>query len=207
MEVKYPEELLELYDRYANKELDRIDIDGLVRLISDLQYKLEDLVTISLAKIMHCSKLSEGISRDTFLSTWYMQGCSTIAQMRHVLEDLETKLQVDPNYLAEIYKYAFDLAVDTNSRNLDLDTAIEYWRLFFQPQYSVHVDEKLLSSWLTFLRASGKPDVTRDTWQMLLEFFKRFSSLEAVKKSYNEEDAWPYIIDEFYEYLQAESLI
>ncbi|QLL31965.1 hypothetical protein HG536_0C01330 [Torulaspora globosa] len=207
MEVTYPEELLALYDRYANKELDRIDIDGLIRLIRDLEYKLEDLVTISLAKIMHCSKLAEGISKDTFLSTWYMQGCSTIAQMRHVLEDLDIRLQTDLDYLAEIYKYAFDLAVDSNTRNLDLDTAIEYWRLFFQPQYSVHVDEKLMSSWLRFLRESGKQNVTRDTWQMLLEFFKRFPSLEAVKENYNEEDAWPYIIDEFYEYLQVESLI
>ncbi|QLQ82372.1 hypothetical protein HG537_0H01340 [Torulaspora globosa] len=179
----------------------------MIRLIADLNYKLEDLVTISLAKIMHCSKLSEGISKDTFLSTWYMQGCCTIAQMRHVLEDLDTRLQTDLNYLTEIYKYAFDLAVDSNKRDLDLETAIEYWRLFLQPQYPVHVEEKLLSSWITFLRVNGNPNVTRDTWQMLLEFFKRFPSLEAVKEGYNEEDAWPYIIDQFNEYLQDESLI
>lgn len=207
MKVTYPEELIDLYDHYANKELERVDIDGMIRLITDLDYKLEDLVTISLAKIMHCTKLADGIDKDTFLSTWYMQGCSTIPQMRHVLEDLDTKLQTDLGYMTEIYKYTFDLALDSNNRNLDLETATEYWRLFFQPQYPVHVDEKLMGSWLTFLQDGNHQQVTKDTWQMLLEFLKRFPSLEAVKENYNETDAWPYIIDEFYEYLEDESLI
>lgn len=205
--VTYPEELVELYNHYANKDLGKIDIEGMIKLISDLNYKLEDLVTISLAKIMHCTSLSDGISKDNFLSTWYMHGCCTIPQMRHVLEDLDAKLETDLEYMTEIYRYAFDLALDSRSRNLDLDTATEYWRLFLQPRYPVHVDEKLMNAWLVFLKDGDHTTVTRDTWQMLLEFLKRFPSLEAVKEKYNEADAWPYIIDEFYEYLEDGKLI
>lgn len=205
--VTYPEELLALYDKYVLEDQNKIDIDGMIQLIEDLDYKLEDLVTICLAKLLHCTRLADGISKDQFLHNWYMQGCSTLPQMRHVLDDLDTKLHIDLEYMTDIYNYTFDLALDQNKRDLDTDTAAEYWRLFFQPGTAVHVNPALLNSWLAFLDSEQKTVVTRDTWKMLLEFFKQFPSLSAVKTSYNEADAWPYIIDEYYEYLEDSRLI
>lgn len=203
----YPQELVELYNKYAQDDKSKIDTDGMIRLIEDLDYGLEDLVTICLARLLHCSKLADGISRDQFLDNWYMQGCSTLPQMRHVLEDLDTKLHTDLGYMTDVYRYTFDLALDPNRRELDVETATEYWRLFFQPKIPMHIEPALLDSWLSFLQSQGSTTITKDTWQMLFEFFKRFSSLDSVKANYNEADAWPYIIDEYCEYLQDSRLI
>lgn len=206
-ELTYPEELVTLYEKYALEDKNKIDTEGLIHLIEDLDYKLEDLVTICLASLLHCANLTVGITREQFLYNWYMQGCTTIPQMRHVLEDLDTKLHTDLPYMTDIYNYTFDLALDPNKRELDIETATEYWSLFFQPETPVHVEPTLLDSWYSFLREENTSTVTRDTWKMLLEFLKRFPSLEAVKASYSEADAWPYLIDEYYEYLQDSGLI
>lgn len=192
---------MKLYEKYATKDQDVIEGEGLIRFIGDLDYQLEDLVTICLANLLHCSNLVDGITREQFLTTWTLQECTQLSQMRKVLDELGRKLELDINYMSEIYNYTFNLVLDTNKRTLDVDAAIEYWQIFFQPKYPIHVDPSLLSSWIDFLREENKTVITKDTWQMLLEFFKRFPTKTAIKEDYNEADAWPYIIDEYYEYL------
>ncbi|CCD26036.2 NEDD8 ligase DCN1 NDAI_0G02590 [Naumovozyma dairenensis CBS 421] len=235
---KYPQELIALFKKYSSKNNDSlyefIDVDGLINYINDLKYNLEDLVTICLAKLLHCENLKDGINKQQFLSNWYLQGCSTLEQMQHVLNDLDVKLHQDASYFTQIYNYTFDLIIDvddgdstrnntnigddtTNSNdtsivivprmkdnNLDVETAIAYWKVFFNvnEQYPVKVNKELLSLWFQFLNEERKKEITKDQWQMLLEFFKKFSNLEMMKQNYDETAAWPYMIDEFYEYLQ-----
>lgn len=204
--VMYPPELIEVFRTYALNDKEAIGTDGMIQLVADLGYKLEDLVTICLAKLLHCVSLADGISKEQFLSSWYMQGCTTIRQMREVLQNLERKLQTDADYLSEIYKYTFDLALDPGKRNLDIETGLEYWRLFFKSEYPIHVDEALVDSWLDFFKNENSAYITRDTWLMILEFFRKFPTFQDVGEKYSEADAWPYIIDEYYEYLKAKGL-
>lgn len=204
---EYSVELITLYAKYASESGEVIESDGLIRLIEDLGYSLDDLVTICLAKLLGCTNISKGITKGNFLYNCYEHRCSSLLQIRHILEDMDAKLENDVGYFTRIYKYTFDLVVEPDKRHLDEETATEYWKLFFQARYPIHIDNILLSTWISFLQEERKSFISKDCWQMLIEFFKRYSSLSAIKTDYNEADPWPYIIDEFYEYLQDKKLI
>lgn len=204
-QVKYPEELVELFKKYAKGET-AIGLEGVIEFINDLGLQLEDLVTICLAKLLSWKKLTDPITEEQFLSSWYMQGCSHITEMKVVMKDLEKKLYSDRSYLGEVYDYTFDLILDEGKSTLDMDTAIEYWKLYFcqdlERSAVIKIDPRLFSDWIIFLESDSRDEISKDCWHMVLIFFERLPSLEDVAAKYNENDAWPFIIDEFYEYLQ-----
>ena len=178
------------------------DIDSLIKFIEDLGYNLDDLVTLCLAHLLGYKKLEEPLKREDFLSIWFMQGCSTISEMRECTTRLNVKLHEDLQYFTQIYNYAFHLILDSNRKDIDTDEAIQYWKLFLQPEYPVCMEPDLLEAWFLFLRDEGKTTISRDTWRMLLLLFKRYPAIQTIMDDYDETAAWPFIIDEFYEYLQ-----
>lgn len=202
--VKYPDELIELFEKYSTetKSGKAIGIEGMILYFTDLEVSLEDLVTICLAKLLSWRRLTDTISREQFLNNWFYQGCSNLTDMRAVLKDLDSKLHSDLDYFSEIYSYTFKLILDDNRNTLDSETAIEYWKLYFTDNIPIKLDSEMLQLWFKFLDESQCKEINKDCWQMLLILFKKFPSLMILGKEYNEADAWPYIIDEFYEYLE-----
>lgn len=214
-QFKYPDELVSLFGHYAalieEDGTQSITPDGLIDYIQDLGYNLEDLVTISLAHFLQCKNLENPITEKQFLYFWYNEGCYTLEQMRHYLEDCERKLCNDWKYFTTIYSYSFDLNASKQGV-VETDIAIEYWKLFFEENRTklsgiIKVDQAHLDLWCKFLQDEHKKLIHKDTWQMLLLFFKKFPSLDAIKTEYNEADAWPYTIDEFYEYLEERNVL
>ncbi|SMN20699.1 similar to Saccharomyces cerevisiae YLR128W DCN1 Scaffold-type E3 ligase required for cullin neddylation and ubiquitin ligase activation [Maudiozyma saulgeensis] len=204
-DIKYPQELIDLFNKYS-PDGNEIDVEGIMAFIDDLGLKLEDIVTICLAKLLGWNKLTDLITKDQFLSNWYMQGCSHISEMKTVMQDLKNKLATDPKYLTDVYNFTFDLIIDDDAKMLDLKTAIEYWKLYFcqdlERKVVLEIDPKLLADWVIFLETENRNDITKDCWKMLLEFFRKYPTLDAIAEDYDENDPWPYIFDEFYEYLQ-----
>ncbi|CAI4631481.1 BAQ_1a_G0036070.mRNA.1.CDS.1 [Saccharomyces cerevisiae] len=196
----YPKELTQVFEHYSNNSL--FDIDSLVKFIEELGYNLEDLATLCLVHLLGYKKLEEPLKREDFLSTWSMQGCSTISDMQECIKTLDVKLHEDLQYFTQIYNYAFNLILDPNRKDIDTDEGIQYWKLFFQPEYPVRMEPDLLEAWFRFLRDEGKTTISKDTWRMLLLFFKRYPTIQKIISDYDETAAWPFIIDEFYEYLQ-----
>ncbi|EDO19322.1 hypothetical protein Kpol_1036p68 [Vanderwaltozyma polyspora DSM 70294] len=200
--IEYPEELIQIFKKYSNDNGESIDTDGFIQLINDLDYQLEDIVTICLAELMHCKSLSLPITKDQFLSTWYEQGCSQLKHMKILLDDLDHKLQNDIRYYTHIYRYSFDLIRDSNEKCIEKDMAIEYWKLFFSSKCPITINELQLNSWIEFINVNEIESITRDVWERLLEYFKKYPTLEILSKNYNELDPWPYIMDEYYEFLE-----
>lgn len=201
-DLPYSPELSELFMNYAvtTSRGSVMDTDGLIKYIGDLGYEIENLATICLAQLLHCQRLTDGITEGQFSYNWQQNGCVTLQQMRKLMKKLDHKLHTDQDYMAQIYNYTFELALDPGAKTLETDTAIQYWTLFFATgQYPVTVMQQMFQLWVSFVQQ--EQSISRDTWRMLFPFFKCFSNLQLVKDNYNEADAWPYIIDEFHEYL------
>lgn len=197
-----PPELHDLFVQYssATNAEPLIDSEGLINFISDLGYEVEDMATICLAKFLDCHRLTDGITEAQFCRAWQLERCTTIIKMREVLQKLDHKLHTDIDYLEKIYNYTFDLVLDPGAKTLSTDMALQYWTPFFSSgSYPIIVESRLYQFWLDFIQQ--EQSISKDSWKMLLQFFKRFPDLFTVKKHYNEADAWPYVIDEFYEYL------
>ncbi|KAL3231056.1 Defective in cullin neddylation protein 1 [Nakaseomyces bracarensis] len=217
---KYPDELVELFKKYAVENTEgnvpslNIDAEGLIEYIQDLGYKLDDLVTICLAKLLECKSLEDPITEKQFLYFWYNEGCTNLEQMKHKLEDLDAKLVSDWKYFTNIYNYTFEINSDSQQSKgvMETDIAIEYWHLFFEYNRDklsslILVNQEQLDLWSKFLKDENKTAIHQDTWQMLLLFFKKYPTIELLKTDYDEAAAWPYTIDEYYEYLEDNRIL
>lgn len=169
-----------------------------------------DISIVILAKLLSWKNMNDPLDYEQFCNSWFMQGCSTLKDMRLLLSDLNHRLYHDPAYFVEIYNYTFNLILDVGSTQLDVTTATEYWRQFLvttRRKIPINVNKEMCCMWLQFLNDAKKTFITFDCWKMILQFFQRYSSFQELASDYDETAAWPYIIDEFYEYLEDQSKI
>lgn len=99
----------------------------------------------------------------------------------------------DADKFREIYNFAFAWAKEKGQKSLALDTALGMWRLLFAER-----SWSLVEHWCQFLQAKHNKAISKDTWSQLLEFSR---TIDPSLNNYDAEGAWPYLLDEFVEYL------
>jgi DCN1-like protein 1/2 len=99
----------------------------------------------------------------------------------------------------EIYNFAFGWAKEKGQKSLALDTAIGMWQLLFAER-----EWPLVTHWCDFLQDRHNKAISKDTWAQLLEFSRM---VDPVLSNYDAEGAWPYLIDEFVEYLYDKNVV
>ncbi|XP_013611334.1 PREDICTED: DCN1-like protein 2 isoform X2 [Brassica oleracea var. oleracea] len=105
----------------------------------------------------------------------------------------------DEQKFYEIYNFAFGWAKEKGQKSFALDTAIGMWQLLFAER-----EWPLVNHWCDFLQDRHNKTISKDTWAQLLEFARTVNPLLS---NYDAEGAWPYLIDEFVEYLYDKSVV
>lgn len=108
---------------------------------------------------------------------------------------MRIKFNNDPVYFKKVYQFTFTYNLPEGARVLPIEVATDYWRLLLEDKFSK------LNEWITFIEEVYKKNVTRDTWEMILEFSIYLDKTPDLS-AYDEEGSWPSIIDEFVEYLR-----
>ncbi|WVZ81839.1 hypothetical protein U9M48_029171 [Paspalum notatum var. saurae] len=189
--------LEDIFNRYKEPDSDMIMVEGVSQLCNDLQVDPQDIVMLVISWHMKAATMCE-FTRQEFIGGLQSIGVDSIEKFRGKLPSLRAELK-DDNKFREIYNFAFTWAREKGQKSLSLETAIGMWQLLFAER-----NWPLLDHWCQFLQVRHNKAISRDTWAQLLEFVK---TIDPQLSNYDDEGAWPYLIDEFVEYLTENGLV
>lgn len=187
----------ELYNRYKDPYADMVMADGISNLCNDLMVDPQDIVMLVVSWHMKAATMCE-FSKEEFVGGLQSLGIGSLERFRERLPFIRSEIN-DNQKFKEIYIFAFGWAKEKGQKSLALDTAIGMWQLLFAEKKWPLVDH-----WCQFLQVKHNKAISRDTWSQLLEFA---TSVDPELSNYDAEGAWPYLIDEFVEYLTENNII
>ncbi|XP_050368407.1 uncharacterized protein LOC126786593 [Argentina anserina] len=189
--------LEKLYNRYKDPNVDMILADGISLLCTDLKVDPQDIVMLVVSWHMKAATMCE-FSRNEFIDGLDALGIDSLEKLGEKIPFMRSELK-DEQKFREIYNFAFGWAKEKGQKSLALDTAIGMWQLLFAEKQWPYVEH-----WCQFLQARHNKAISRDTWSQLIEFAR---AVDLSLSNYDAEGAWPYLIDEFVEYLKENSVI
>jgi len=167
---------------------DKILIDGCVQLLEDLNLRPNDRKVLILAHRLRAQNQCE-FTKQEFTNGMIDMSCDSSAQLCQRLADYEAELTADLSKLRDLYLFAWTYGKHSDAKTMEFETAIEYWNILL----TNCVNHELLGLWIEFV-ANSRKAVTKDTWNLLLEFA---TSVDSALSNYDFDGAWPTMIDDF----------
>jgi DCN1-like protein 1/2 len=190
--------------------------------LTALSVQLDEPTLLALCSLLSCPSLGD-FPRSGFVDGWKnlstsssipnvqaLTDYSTLPAQRAHCASLRRQLATSPAFTKQVYKSSFPIAkTDPAQKSVPMDSALEFWTLFFSPQskyptaYTWHSDATpWCELWIEFYSTKVKRPVTRDLWMMIAELVAK-TLQDGEMGWWREDGAWPGSVDEFVEYVRA----
>ncbi|KAJ2957519.1 hypothetical protein NQ176_g11238 [Zarea fungicola] len=191
-----------------NDAKDRMELESTMNyLSSNLGVNIENAELFVALELLQVPAIGE-ITRKGYIEGWKNANVEPNHKehAKH-LQTLVAALPRDTALFKKVYKYAFIGGREKDQKALSLENALVYWDMLFAPPgipwKNQHRD--WLALWKAFLAEKWTRSVNRDMWNMVLEF--AFKSMDDDTLSFwNEDGAWPSVIDDFVQWCKAKGI-
>ncbi|XP_039212207.1 DCN1-like protein 5 isoform X2 [Crotalus tigris] len=167
--------------------------EGMEKFCEDIGVEPENVSHKMIIMLVLAWKL-EAESMGFFTKEEWLKGmtslqCDCTEKLQSKFDFLRSQLN-DISTFKNIYRYAFDFARDKDQRSLDIDTAKSMLALLLGRTWP------LFSVFYQYLESKYKV-INKDQWYNVLEFSR---TVHADLSNYDEDGAWPVLLDEFVEW-------
>ncbi|KAF7549635.1 hypothetical protein G7046_g8279 [Stylonectria norvegica] len=192
----------------GSDEKNKMELDSTMQYLGKkLKVSLENAELFVPLELVQAPNVGE-ITKKGFVDGWKAAGVGATSQEQaaHV-QKLIASLSTDQALFKKVYRHAFVAGREGDQKSLSLENAMVYWGMLFSPPgliwKTTHHD--FLELWKGFLNEKWTRSVNKDMWNMILEFaFK--SIADETLSFWNEDGAWPSVIDDFVEWCQQKGV-
>jgi DCN1-like protein 1/2 len=176
-----------------------------------LNVELDEVAHLALCDLLKCPSIGE-FERESFIAGWRNVSAGdkqydTPARQAQYMEMTRKRLASEPAYFKQVYRNAFTLARAEGQRSVPMDSAIDFWEMFFRQgkggtEWNT-TSTAWLDDWCEFYKTQSKRPVNKDLWNMVGELVSK--TREPGGESFGwwtEDGAWPMAIDEFVGYMK-----
>ncbi|KIW38842.1 uncharacterized protein PV06_08675 [Exophiala oligosperma] len=201
--------LKKLFDDYRDnpkESPDKIGIDGAQNYLGAIKVQLDELAHLAICDLLQCPSIGE-FDRDPFVAGWRSASsankpCDTVAAQAQYVDVIRKKMSADPAYFKQVYRNAFKLAKPEGQRSVPMESAVDFWNMFFRSDNGGlgwnTASTKWLDMWCEFYETNIKRPVNKDLWNMVGEMALKIKEPDGeALEWWSPDGAWPMAIDDF----------
>jgi len=188
-----PKRLEELFSKYKASDDDIIGAEGIVKLCDELGVSPDDVVVLVFAYHLNAQSMS-CFSKEEFVAGLQKMGIDSISKLKGQFPAFKKELD-EPTKFKEIYKFAFNFAKESPDQKIISVQIAEAVLKLLLSENQPHT--KKLVKYLS--QQTSYKALNMDQWMGLLEFQK---SIKEDLSNYDENQAWPVILDEYAAWLK-----
>ena len=189
--------IAEWFDQYKDADVpgeqDQMT-DGIINFCGDIGIDAEDVVVLVISWYMKAENMCV-YTREEFDRGMRELSVDSPAKLKEKIDGMRALL-VDPESFKDIYAWTFNFAKESGKKVLPKEVAVAMWKIILAGGQFRYLDQ-----WCEFVEAQSIKYVNKDMWTMCYEFAQTVAdSLDA----YDENGAWPCVIDDFVEHLKKQ---
>ncbi|GAA5870510.1 hypothetical protein JCM3774_003693 [Rhodotorula dairenensis] len=188
-----------LWSKYCDpSQPNEISMDGTMQYCADLGVDPSEVVMLALAWFTKAPTMGR-FSKREWIEAWHAIGADSLERQKEQVDVLRKQLET-PETFRKVYIFAFDYAKTEGQKSLQFEIAQELWNLLIPLDPASSFPPEHLAMWIEFLTDKGGRAVSKDSWNLFLDFTR---TIDPAFKQYDEDAAWPSVIDDFVEYARA----
>jgi len=176
----------DLFLRYKEADDDQIGPDGMTQFCADLEVDPADVIMLIIAYHLNAQRMGY-FTKDEFQKGFVKMNVDSIAKTKAQFTSLREEMN-DYSKFKEIYRFAFNFGKEPDQKILDLQMGISLLELVMGERPHAKTFVKFLGEQTSYKA------LNLDQWLNFLDFSR---TIKQDFTNYDENSAWPVILDEY----------